>query len=326
MAVQRVTLQLTELRCLAQSEGGSGSEPYLWTTFFAFGAEQLPFQSGPLGVITPAYDAFRTEFPDGIRAGQAVPVPVFVASAGFDMDLEAAPRPKLIGCIAVLMEEDSTPHDSIVLGRIAYSKEIEAQLNELARKRILEGTLGGLTEAEIEAVRKGVKSKVEAAVGSNQGFFDLFRNQDDTLGFTFKTFAFPVDNPATDAEIRFQFFDFPEIGIGTTDRFVLSGRLSLGPVPKPPIVICAAQRAALDAKREEITSLQTRVQLLQTQLVHAAPGAKAALVAQITETNTQITMEEALLPALQAALDACLGHQMHGDAAGPVSGGILTRS
>ena len=67
MATQRINLTLTELRCLAQSEGSSGSEPYLWTTFFAFGAERLPFQTGNLGIATPAYDAFRAEFPSRCR-------------------------------------------------------------------------------------------------------------------------------------------------------------------------------------------------------------------------------------------------------------------
>ncbi len=122
MAIQRVTLRLTELRCVAQSEGSEGSQPYLWTTYFAFGAQPFPFQ---IGIITPAYDAFRTEFPDNMKAGQATTIPPFIASASFDVDFDAAPSPKLVGCIAVLMEEDSTPHSSIVLGRIAYSKEIE---------------------------------------------------------------------------------------------------------------------------------------------------------------------------------------------------------
>jgi len=66
-----------------------------------------------------------------MKAGQAVPVPPFIASASFDMDLESGPYPKMIGSIAVLLEEDSTPNSSIILGRIAYSKEIEKTVERL---------------------------------------------------------------------------------------------------------------------------------------------------------------------------------------------------
>ncbi|RJF90774.1 hypothetical protein [Sphingomonas cavernae] len=305
MALQRITLRLTELRCVAQSEGSTGSEPYIWATYFAFGAEPLPFQTGNMAVHTPAYDAFRTEFPDGMKAGQAANVPSFIATASFDMDLDSQPRPKMIGCIAVLMEEDETPQSSIVLGRIAYSKEIEVQLNALAHRRIQMQDFGPITDAEINAIRDAVKSKAEAAIGSNQSIWDFFRNQDDTIGFAYKVFQYPVSDPATDAEIRFQYFDFPEITSGSSDRFVLSGGLSLGPVTTTPVDRCAGPRAALKAKMDEIAGLRKRVSLLQQQLHRATPQQKAAIVDQISETNAAIDQAEAQIPALQAALDAC---------------------
>jgi hypothetical protein len=43
MTMQRVTLRMTELRCLSQSES-DGSEPYLWTTFFASAPSNCPFR------------------------------------------------------------------------------------------------------------------------------------------------------------------------------------------------------------------------------------------------------------------------------------------
>jgi hypothetical protein len=299
MELQRVTLRLTELRCIRQSEGSGGSEPYLWVTYFAFGAQQLPFQTGPIATITPAYDAFRTEFANHVEAGEVLTVPPFLAEASFDMDLEAAHT--LVGCLAVLMEEDETPQSSIVLGRIAYSKEIDKQLNELAKKRILEGDLGPITDDEINAIRVAVKAKVEEAIASNQTIWNFFTNQDDNIGFTHRAF--------TGAEIAFQYFDFPEIGSDdSSDRFVLSGGLSIGPVPTDPVDLCAAQRAALNAKKDEISSLQTRVQLLQNELHHATPQQKAAIVAEIESTNASIGQAEAQLPPLQKELDSCIQH------------------
>jgi hypothetical protein len=293
MTIQRVTLRLTELRCVKQSEGSTGSEPYLWVTYFAFGAQPTPFQ---MIMHTPAYDAFRTEFPNNMKAGQVANVPAFISTASFDIDFDNPNR--LIGCIAVLMEEDETPQSSIVLGRIAYSKEIEKQLNDLVLQRVHDNNFGPITPQEIEAIRRAVKSKVEDAIGSNQGIWDFFTNQDDNVGFTYRTFTGP--------EIQFQFFDFPQIANGNrSDLFTLSGGLSIGPMINDPADRCAVPRAALKAKQDRISGLHTRVTLLQSQLHQAAPGQKAAIVAEIGATNVLITQAEAQLPALQASLDAC---------------------
>jgi hypothetical protein len=303
MALQRITVKLHELRCLSQSESGSGSEPYLWTTFFAFGGERLPFQTGNLAMITPAYDAFRSEFPNGMKAGSVATVPTFVASAHFDIDLDTVPRPKLVGCIAVLMEEDSTRQGDIVRGRIAYSKEIEAQLDALVSKRIQTGNFGPLTDAEIETIKSNVKSKVEDAVGSQQSIFDIFRDQDDNIGFTHAVFKHPA-GPG-DLPISAQAFTCPEI-VNGSDRFVLSGTIGVGAVPAQPVVLCASQRAAIKAKEDEIKGLQLRRLSLQQQLQTAPPSFKAALVDLIQETGEAIARAESELPALQDALEACL--------------------
>jgi hypothetical protein len=316
MALQRVTARLTELRCLQQSEGSGGSEPYLWTTYFAFGAEPLPFQSGPLGIITPAYDAFRAEFPNGMKAGQATPVPSFIASASFDMDLDITAIPRMVGCIAVLMEEDATPQSSIVLGRMAYSKEIQNQLNAFATKRIQSGNFGPITDGEIRAIRSGVESKVKSAVSSNQFLWGAFRDQDDTLGFTYKVFKHPHEATTPDIpDIVFQYFDLPEIKKGS-DRFVLSGGLSLGAIPTESFDMCALERNALKAKQDEIKGLQGREKLLQAELHHATPAQKAAIVAEINETKSQIGYAESQLPELQAALDHCVSRPGHSDVGG----------
>lgn len=297
MAPQRVTLGLTELRCIEESDGSGSSEPYMWVTYFALGAEQLPGQAGPMATITPAYDAFRSEFADGVEAGDVLTIPAFLASGSFDMDLGADHT--LVGCIAVVMEEDDTPQSSIVLGRIAYAKEIEKQLNDLVAARVLAGDFGPVTDEEIDAIRAAVQAKVEEAIGSDQSIWDIFRNQDDQVGFTYKAFSGP--------EIAAQFFDFPEItSDDSTNRYVLSGSLSVGAIPTDPVDLCATERAAVKAKQDELQGLQTRRSLLQGQLQHATPQQKAAIVAEIGATNDLIAQAEAELPPLEAALDACI--------------------
>ena len=324
MAMQRISLTMTQLRCLAQSDGSDGSEPYLWTTFFAFGAERLPGQTGNLGVVTPSYDAFRTEFPNGIKAGSTAAVPVFVATAGFNIDLDAVPQPKLIGAIAVLMEEDSTPQQSMVAGRIAYSKEIALQLEALADERIRSGDFAALTDAETDAIKAAIKSKVTDAVGRGQGLSGLFRNQDDNLAFAFKTFTHSASN-AANTEIRQQSFDFPVMDNKSGDRFILSGTLAVSQVSRPTVDVCRSQRAALQAKKDEITGLTGRLIQLKQQLQGAPPAAKASIVQQITQTNTSIAAAQAGLPALQAALDACVGRFGAGGAHRPGAGSATSR-
>lgn len=294
MALTRVTMRLTELRCVRQSEGSNGSEPYLWVTYFAFGAQPSPLQ---LITRTPAYDAFRTEFPDGMTAGRAATIPPFLASTSFDMDLTLSTY-KLVGCIAVLMEQDETPHASILLGRIAYSKAIDEQLTLLVQTRISTANFDPITDAEIATIKTAVKARVESAIASNQSVWNWFTDQDDNIGFTYKTFS--------NAEIAFKYFDFPEIVSGSgKDRFVLSGGLSLGPALANPVDLCAGPRAAVNAKKDEINSLNTRTRLLQDQLQHASPQAKAALVAEIRATHERIALAQSELSGLHAALQAC---------------------
>jgi hypothetical protein len=324
MATQRFTIRLTQLRCIKESDPGP-SEPYLWVTYFALGPQIPPFQSGPLALNTPAYDAFRTEFPNNVSAGSVVGIPPFIASASFDMD-PATLGPKLLGCVAVLMEEDDTRQGDVVFGRIAYSKEMEKQLNALMQKRIQNGDSGPITDDEKEAIKSAVTAKVSDAIGSHQSLFDIFRDQDDPLGFTYKILP---DVPG--GSIQATSFDFPEItttktvklGSGlppvtlVTDRYLLSGEVTIAAVPPTTVDLCAAERAALEAKRQEIKGLQGRVTSLQMQLQHATPQQKPAIIHEIAETNGEITQAEAQLPALEAALAACIDRFHLHDDVGP---------
>lgn len=307
MALQRYTIKLRQLRCLLESDSGP-SEPYLWVTYFALGSLVPPSQTGPLALHTPSYDAFRTEFPDGVSVGTTVDVPTFIASASFDLDMDSV-GPKLLGCVAVLMEEDDTRESDIVFGRIAYTKEMEKQLNDLMRKRIVTGDDGPLTEEEIDTIKSAVTVKVEEAVGGHQSIWDLFRNQDDALGFTYKIF------PETSGQaIETLAFTFPEImtlkegsSNVVTDRYELTGELIVTAVPRTIPDRCAGPREQLGERREEVSSLQHRVTALKQMLQSATPQQKPGIIHEIGATNDLIAAAEAALPGLEAALDACTG-------------------
>jgi hypothetical protein len=303
MAKQRFTMKLKQLRCIQESDSGP-SEPYIWATYFALGPQIPQFQTGPLAMYTPAYDAFRTEFPDNVSAGSVVNVPTFMGSGSFDMDLDM-PGPKLIGCVVILLEQDDTRNTDMVYGRIAYSKEMEKQLNSLMQKRIQSGDSSDLTKEETDAIKAAVTSKVEAAVGGHQSAWDLFRDQDDSLGFTYKILP---GNPVE--TIHAQTFEFPEIVTkddgDITDRYVLTGELIVSAVPGGTVDLCAGPRAAVAAKKQEISSLQHRVTSLQNMLHHATPQQKAAIIREIGATNEQVAVAQGELGPLEAALQSCL--------------------
>ena len=170
-------------------------------------------------------------------------------------------------------------------------------------KRIQTFDFGPLTEDEVETIKSNVESKVKEAIGSQQSIFDVFRNQDDPVGFTHAVFKHPAEDD--DLPISAQAFTCPEIVSGS-DRFVLSGTLGVAAVPAEPVVLCAAQRDAIKAKEDEIKGLQIRKQSLQQQLHDAPPQAKGAIIDLIEETSAAITQAESELPALQDALEACL--------------------
>jgi hypothetical protein len=321
MTLQRFTIRLTHLRCIGESDPGP-SEPYLWVTYFALGPQVPQGQTGPLALVTPSYDAFRTEFPDDVSAGSVVRIPSFIASASFDMDL-AAPGPKLLGCVAVLLEQDDTRERDMVFGRIAYAKEMEKQLNALMQKRIAHNNDGPLTDEEKNTIKDAVTSKVEDAVASHQSWWDARRDQDDSLGFTYK--ILPDTEGGT---IPAGAFDFPEITTEwssplrtstrsvVTDRHVLSGEVTIGSVPGQTVDLCAAPRASLEAKQQEVSSLQRRVSAMQQQLQHATPQQKSGIVREIEATRVLIDQATTALASLEAALSACLDRFRPRDAAG----------
>ena len=313
---QRVSMRLTELRCIAQSEESNGTDPYLWVTYYGHGVP-LDGQSGPVVVNTPAYDAFRTEFPNGVQAGQSVPIPAFLAQASFDVD--TINEYTHVGVIAVLMEEDSTPHGSIVLGRIAYSGEIAIQLNALVTRRVQTGNSAPITDAEIEAIRKAVAAKAKSAIAGDQFLGGFWRDQDDENGYAYADLGEPELTMLAASPTRSQPITFKGKLANDTGsaRYELAGIVTIDELPTEPIDLCKPERTAVEAKKQEIRGLQGRRTVLQQELITAPPGQKAAIVAQITATNEAIDRAEGELVPLVAALELCIDKKTIGGDHGP---------
>ncbi|MDT4966662.1 MAG: hypothetical protein QOJ64_1399 [Acidobacteriota bacterium] len=221
--------------------------------------------------------------------------------------LEVDPGPldfMMAGCIAVLLEEDDTPNQAMIGGRIAYAKEMHKQLNILAKERIRTLNKKDITEAEVKAIKDSVGDSVKSAIKKGLSIGQkLFGNQDDQIGFTYVNLV--------DDEIKSRTLNFPEIFEGddpksSSNRYVLSGRIVVGPVPPPVVEICSKEREAVKAKEHQISGLQLRVISLQRQLQTATPQAKAGIRDEIAATNIEADQAIAELPALKTALSKCV--------------------
>lgn len=317
---QLATFQLHQLRCITERDTQGGSEPYLWVTYFHVDSRSLS-RPEPVITYTPQFTRFRQEFPDNVADGQMIAIPPTLARFSAIIDPEDGIF-AMAGCIVILLEEDETPEKAIEAGQRAYAAEIHRQLNELIKKRIVTFDKSPVRQEEMKVIRDSVKSKVKSAVKSELTLRQkLFGNQDDFLAFTHVTFTGKEELVSKD-------FDFPELFNGETpekssNRFVLTGSLTVGEVPPPPPADpCARQREALQKKREEIRGFHLMVQSLQKQLQTAGPAQKAGIVKQIKATNEKIALLEAELPGLEAALKGCEKNPLSGTHVDP-GGGIL---
>lgn len=189
----RVTYDLTKLHCVDEGDGSGNAEPFMWTVYFKVDGDtvkvndQLELEGTATVVTTPGNHG---DLPDDVDAGDDVSIP---SSLGhFATTLRPIKTPiagltvgGMVGCIAVVMEEDSTPDDAIVKGHKALNEALQTKLDQLIP------TLGiqkqAPTEADIDAVEKALEKAVEDAVADGVDFWDvlgsLFGNlQDDMIG------------------------------------------------------------------------------------------------------------------------------------------------
>ena len=264
-----VTMHLDQLRCIAESDGSGSSEPYLFVTYFWIDGRNIA-QPDPASTLTPVYDGYRTEMPNNVQAGTVLSVPAFIGNATFEVD----PGPldfMLAGAIALLFEEDETPIAAVLAGRNAFISGFRDELNNLIRTRIQAQDKSPVTPQEAQAIADAVKPQIEAAIKSRLSFWQkLLDDQDDFIGYTYLAF--------TGAEIQSRSFVFPTIPLERGDnRYFLTGHMTVEPSPTRPVFDrCARERAALDAKEDEIRGRQLMRGTLQQQLQTASPSQKAA--------------------------------------------------
>jgi hypothetical protein len=100
--------------------------------------------------------------------------------------------------------------------------------------------LEAVTDEEVSPIRNAIEPKVKSAIKSKVKIWEIFDDQDDMVGFSHVAFI--------GDELQSKEFEFPEfVGPGSKNHYVLSGSLTVGPVP-PDRPCCAEQIAETRGK------------------------------------------------------------------------------
>jgi hypothetical protein len=194
----RVTFNLKTIHCSDEGDGPGDAEPYLWTVFFKLDGTTCSLDknfmlSGKATVVgTPGSHGNLGATASEVAAGQTVPIPKSLGH--FKTTLVPIPTavPGLlvggvVGSIAILMEEDSTPDSAANAGHAALNAAIQTALDSFIP------TLGikkpEPTDDDLKALEQQVSDAVTSAVASNVSFWDAVwgflsfgNNQDDEVG------------------------------------------------------------------------------------------------------------------------------------------------
>lgn len=191
MRALNVRLKLNQIRCM----GEGSAAPYLWTVFFKIDGDTA--RLGPLLTLRGTATVRGTlrnqsNLPDhDVDPGEVIAVPSLVGE--FNTALRPIPLERpignvrevggVVGCIALLMEEDNIQASAIAKGHMALDEAVRECLDRLMP------TLGFAhpqpTEADLAATCSKIAGAVTRAVKDSVWAWDWFRgfdSVDDRIG------------------------------------------------------------------------------------------------------------------------------------------------
>lgn len=215
-----IEFKLDNIRCHDEGDGWGNAEPYLWTVFFKVDGDTLvvnsdgptaPFlQGAPTVVGTPGnHGNLGTS---DVDEGDTVAVPAIIGEYRTVLKPIPLTTPILglsevggmIGCIAVLMEEDNTSASAIARGHEALDRNVRDRLAEVL------GTLSIAkpepTDEDIAALSDKIGEAVTSAIGDGVSVLDFifaFGNMDDQIGSAVFRFSHGQLEAAGGASIPF---------------------------------------------------------------------------------------------------------------------------
>jgi hypothetical protein len=192
-----VKFNLSNVKCYDEADNDGGAEPYLWTVFFKIDGDTVIVNDqfhleGTASVFGTHGNHGNLEDTD-VKENETVPIPDSIGR--FETTLKPIPVKPIpgltvggvVGVIAILMEEDSTPEDAVAEGHGQLDTALQNILNNLIP------TLGwdkqDITKGEEKEIEREITSAIRSAIVNEVDFWDiawgfitLNNNQDDRIG------------------------------------------------------------------------------------------------------------------------------------------------
>lgn len=284
MATDAIVL-LNELRCIRESDGSGGSEPYLWPVLIWIDDNTLATPE-LVGATGPVIGSARVVIKSGMRAGEtaAIPASVGVRRVRFEDDLATR---RLILAVA-MWEHDETPTAAMRDGFRAFQSELQEAIAD--NLFALASASGQALDDLIAAIEARVRDRVRAAIKDGLSWWQKARvvagtlNLDDIVGSQFVSFETLAAGPLN---LTFR--------SGDDNEYRVEGNLRVQPVVVDP---CQAQIDAVREAQRGVDAVDASIRSLQEELGSAPPGMKPGLIALIRK------MQEEDLPGAMVALEA----------------------
>jgi hypothetical protein len=158
----------------------------MWPAFFSLDINTvLQGEGNRLVTYTPQTNwTTRGAFPDGIQAGDIVDIPESLGNYSVDLDpggLDIA----TVGCLFVLLEEDSTPGHAVRAGHKAFAEAVDEVLNTFVDS-VFPNPDVSVTDAQIEQMAGQIQGQVKGAIKDELSWIQLLYQQDDFIGFGYR--------------------------------------------------------------------------------------------------------------------------------------------
>src|SRR5437867_1913800 len=165
-----VEFNLLNIHCFDEGDGPGSAEPYVWSAFFKIDGETCHVGSdlklhGTATVHgTPGnHGDLATNGNNEVSAGQIVIVPDALGhfrTMMLPIPLQGSKDINfggVVGCVAILAEEDSTPDNAVAAGHAALNEALQKALNNLIP------TLGSMKPAPTDQDIENVQHEIDSA-------------------------------------------------------------------------------------------------------------------------------------------------------------------
>jgi hypothetical protein len=289
-----IEFKLERIRCHDEGDGPGNAEPYLWTVFFKVDGDSLvvnsdgpaaPFLQGvPTVVSTPGNHGNLGT--GSVDEGDNVSVPAIIGE--YRTILKPIPLTTpigsidevggMIGCIAVLMEEDDTPAAAIARGHEALDRNVRDELTavlgtlSVSNQEPSEEDITAMTDRIGDAVKQSIKDGVSVL-----DWIVAFGNMDDQIGSAVFRFSHSQLEQAGAVPIPFSRRWRNE---GDWELF---GHITAVPIRRPESRCCEELKRRMAALEKRVAAHEKRIlklELVRKEKIVTRPGKDFALSGQ----------------------------------------------